>query len=260
MRIGVIIPTLDEEDVIERTLRTLLQRGRPAIVVVADCGSLDRTIALAQQFDVVTLSDSALNTRAKAMNVGAARALRDCPGLEALWFLHADSIPPHEWDSCIADGMNVVRVVGGAFDIRWNYEGVDLFRRTKLAFFQRINRFRFHLTHIFFGDQGIFVRPDAFEEVGHMPHVDLLEDVLLCRLLKRRGRLILARGVVRTNPRRFLKHGVCRQVMLDVWLLLSERLGLRQRRLHEWYNQEKAYEGRRSVSPDLGDSHIHSPR
>ena len=39
MKIGVVIPTLAEEALLGRTLRTLRRRGQPEVVVVADCGS-----------------------------------------------------------------------------------------------------------------------------------------------------------------------------------------------------------------------------
>ncbi len=241
MRIGVIIPTLQEEAVIEQTLRGLFERGDPATVVVADCGSRDRTTAISQQFDsVITICNAAFDSRASAMNAGAARARRECPDLDVLWFLHADSTPPERWDEAITVAMADEQVVGGAFDIRWDYTGIDWFRRAKLRMFQAINRMRFRRTRIFFGDQGIFVRVDAFEAAGRMADVSLLEDVLLCRRLRRLGRTRLARGVIRTNPRRFLRYGVCRQVMLDVWLLLAERLGFHPTRLHLKYNRNRA--------------------
>ena len=241
MRIGVIIPTLNEEVVIEQTLRSLFERGDPATVVVADCGSRDRTTAISRQFEsVIVIRDAAYDCRAAAMNAGAARAQRECPDLDVLWFLHADSTPPEAWDACIARALADEQVVGGAFDIRWDYSGIDWFRRAKLRMFQAINRMRFRITRIYFGDQGIFVRPDAFEAAGRMADVSLLEDVLLCRRLRRLGRTRLARGVIRTNPRRFLRYGVCRQVMLDVWLLLAERLGFHPTRLHLKYNRNRA--------------------
>lgn len=241
MRIGVIIPTLNEEAVIEQTLRIMFQRGDPATVVVADCNSRDRTTAISRQFEsVITISDAGFDSRAAAMNAGAARAQRECPDLDVLWFLHADSTPPEAWDACIARELADEQMVGGAFDIRWDYSGIDWFRRTKLRMFQAINRIRYRHTRIFFGDQGIFVRVGVFNEVGGMPEVSLLEDVILCRLLKKCGRLALAPELLRTNPRRFLRHGVCRQVMMDVWLLTAERLGFNPTRLHARYHHEKA--------------------
>ncbi len=241
MRIGVIIPTLQEEAVIEQTLRGLFERGDPATVVVADCGSRDRTTAITQQFEsVITICDAAFDNRASAMNAGAARARRECPDLDVLWFLHADSTPPQRWDEAITVAMADEQVVGGAFDIRWDYTGIDWYRRAKLRMFQAINRMRFRHTRIFFGDQGIFVRVGVFNEVGGLPDVSLLEDVILCRRLKKCGRLALAPELLRTNPRRFLRHGVCRQVMMDVWLLTAERLGFHSTRQHARYNHEKA--------------------
>ena len=101
------------------------------------------------------------------------------------------------------------------------------------------NRIRFRITKQYFGDQGIFVRTDAFAAAGGMPQVALMEDVILCRRLKRLGALRLARGRTVTSPRRFLRHGVLRQTAIDCVLLAAERVGLEPRRIHAWYNREK---------------------
>lgn len=240
MLIGVIIPTLNEEIVIEATLRAVLERGQPECLIVADCNSHDRTTSIAKQHGAVVIGGPHLKHRAAAMNEGAAWALKHHPNLDALWFLHADSMPPTGWDRSIGEVLEDERFVGGAFDIKWSITGVSWFIRTKLRIFSTINRTRFRLTHIYFGDQGIFVRPEAFLAAGRLADVALLEDVILSRKLKKIGRTRLASGLMRTNPRRFLRHGVCRQVMIDVWILLAERIGFHPARLYAWYNHENS--------------------
>ncbi|MDS4026286.1 MAG: hypothetical protein RKO25_04740 [Candidatus Contendobacter sp.] len=47
---------------------------------------------------------------------------------------------------------------------------------------------RSRLTGIATGDQGIFVRREAFERVGGSPLIVLMEDIAFSRLLKRQSR------------------------------------------------------------------------
>ncbi|MHC5113783.1 MAG: glycosyltransferase [Planctomycetota bacterium] len=240
MRIGVVIPTLDEEAGIGRTLSLLERRGRSVVTVVADCGSDDRTVAIAESHGVEAVCDPDLDSRAAAMNAGLARVLERAPDLDAIWFLHADSVPVAGWDESIAAALADPRVVGGAFDFQWDLRGVPWTAQLPLLLLCLYNRVRFRVTRSYFGDQGIFVRPRTLRAVGGLPAVMLMEDVVLCRRLKRHGRLRLARGRTVTSPRRFLRHGVVRQAILDLLLLGAERVGLQPTRLHAWYNREKA--------------------
>ena len=86
------------------------------------------------------------------------------------------------------------------------------------------------------GDQAMFIRRDALEKIGGVPDMPLMEDVELCRRLRKAGRLVLANATVTTSARRFTKLGVVRtylrmwSVMIRYWLGASpEEL----RRLYE---------------------------
>jgi len=240
MRIGVVIPTLDEEALIGRTLRALGRRGEAAVVVVADCGSRDRTVAIAARTGAVVTGGGHLTGRAAALEAGVEAALGRRPDLEALLFLHADCIPAHGWDRAIAEALDDRGAVGGAFDFRWDLRGVAAASRVGLLAISAYNRLRIRATRVYFGDQGIFVRPSVLAAIGGVPRVALLEDCILCRRLRKVGRLRLARGRMVTSPRRFLRHGIIRQAMIDAVILAAHRLGLEPTRLHAWYNREKA--------------------
>jgi glycosyltransferase involved in cell wall biosynthesis len=92
MRVGVVIPTLNEAARIGARLAELARMGEAATVVVADGGSTDGTVSIARSFPGVTLL-TAPRGRGTQMNAGA-RVLVDA-GAEVLLFLHADvSLPP----------------------------------------------------------------------------------------------------------------------------------------------------------------------
>ena len=239
MRIAVIIPTYCEERMLPVTLAALHQHGRSATVIVADCGSTDETTRLAREAGATVLHGPELVNRASAMNAGATWVIRNEPDIEALWFLHADTAPPPEWDCMIAEVLADQRVVGGAFRMVWNRNEIPRWMRVRLGALALINRMRYELTSSYFGDQGIFVRRTAFERIGGFPDVPLLEDVVLCRALRGIGVVRLAPATVVTSPRRFVRHGPIRQSLLDLGLLTAERLGLQPTRIHAWYNRER---------------------
>ena len=52
-------------------------------------------------------------------------------------------------------------------------------------------------------------------------------------------RTAVAAARVTTSPRRFLRHGIIRQALLDCTLLTAFNLGVRPSRLYAWYNRQK---------------------
>lgn len=95
---------------------------------------------------------------------------------------------------------------------------------------------RSRLTGIATGDQGIFVTRAAFEAVGRYANIRLMEDIALCKTLKRTaGPPLCLRQRVTTSGRRWETHGVWR----TIWLMWSLRaryaLGADPDRLHALY-------------------------
>ena len=157
-----------------------------------------------------------------------------------MWFLHGDTLAPPGWRSAIEALLADPAVVGGAFTQRFTptTPRPTWVQRRLLRFVCFCNRTRYRLTGVYFGDQGIFVRPAALAQVGGVPQAPLMEDVDLCRKLKALGKLRVSRVRISTSPRRFLKHGVIRQLLIDWWLLLRHRLGVRSEQLHARYNAD----------------------
>ncbi len=86
MKISVVIPTLNESAYLPRLLRALEQQScRPDEVIVADAGSKDHTVAIAQQWGAKVVGGG---LPAVGRNAGA----RSAQG-EYLLFLDADVIP-----------------------------------------------------------------------------------------------------------------------------------------------------------------------
>ena len=204
MRISVIIPTLNEADQIERTLRVLHAQPGPKEIIVADGGSKDDTVARARPHAEVV---EAPQGRARQMNRGAAAASGD-----AYFFLHADSRPP-------AQGLDVIRTVlrqpaveAGAFRLAFN-------RSTPLLDFYSWCT-KWPLVYICFGDRGLFVQRSTFELIGGYPDWPIFEDLEIARRLYERGGFRFMPQAVTTSARRFEQVGAFRQQLrnLRLWL------------------------------------------
>ena len=198
MRLSIIVPVLDEAAMLGEALQALAPfRERGAEVIVVDGGSRDRSLELAAaDADCVI---QAKRGRGTQMNAGARIARGD-----ALLFLHADTHLPVDADRL------VLRALGenawGRFDV--TITGTS----PLLPVIACLMNWRSRLTGIATGDQAIFVRREAFTQVGGFPEIPLMEDIAFSRALKRIGRPACP-ARVRTSGRRWERQGVVRTVV-----------------------------------------------
>ena len=218
--ISVIIPTLNEEAVIEQTLRSLRETSEVEIIVV-DGGSRDQTIKIARRY-AETLSSGP--GRGRQMNEGACHAHG-----QFLLFLHADSILPARALSQIVNTLKDPEVVGGAFQL-----GINT-KKFLLRMVATFANWRCAMTRIPYGDQGIFVRRTVFEKVGGYPDQPLMEDLEFSRRLKRQGRLVFLPDRVLTSSRRWDQEGIFCTTVRNQVLIFLYLLGVSPERLAPWY-------------------------
>lgn len=192
--ISIIVPVLDEAELIGSFLVQLRANAPEAEIILVDGGSEDRTIA-----ESAGLADQVLSAprgRARQMNAGAAVARG-----EVFWFLHADVLIPRNALGEIANALGETAVVGGCFRVRfprreWVYRLGDSLGNVGVEIFG-----------IALGDHGIFCRREAFSAVGGFPDVPLMEDAEFYRALRRVGRMRQLRKAIVASPRRFEQHG-----------------------------------------------------
>ena len=197
-RLSVVIPALNEARAIGATLAALAPlRARGHEVIVVDGGSSDGTAELAAGWCDRVLT--APRGRALQMNAGARAASGD-----VLLFLHADTRLPPRADELVLDCP-----AWGRFDVR--IEG----RHRLLKVVAWAMNLRSRLTGIATGDQAIFVRRELFPG---FPEIALMEDLALCRILKRIDAPCCLRERVVTSGRRWEARGVLRTIVL-MWRL-----------------------------------------
>ena len=224
-KLSIIIPTLNEADNIGQLLDDLnrgLARYSHEIIVV-DGGSNDATVT-----QVRNRVDHCLSSppgRAIQLNAGA-----DIACGELLLFLHADSrIPTGSLNSLLLKIDS--GVTWGRFDIRLSGH------QFLLRVVEKMMNLRSRLTGIATGDQGLFVRRDLFDRVAGYPPITLMEDIALCRALKKTGPPQCLRAIITSSSRRWQNNGVVRTIMLMWWLRLAYFLGVSPQRLARWYRQ-----------------------
>ena len=218
--ISVIIPTLNEETSLPRTVQALLAaRGRPELIVV-DGQSQDATVALASRY-CRTISSSP--GRALQMNRGAEEARGDI-----FLFLHADALVPPSGLLAIQRAMEDRRIVGGNFDVIFEGRGMAP------GVFTLINRWRRHFG-IFYGDSGIFVRRDAFRALSGFRPLPLMEDYDFARRLVKIGKTVCLKDSLLVSARRWEEHGLFRT--MAAWFLIQTffMLGVPARHLARFY-------------------------
>ncbi len=205
LRLSIILPVLDEAVGIAATLAGLAPlRAAGHEVIVADGGSSDATCALCHGW--VDHLVAAPRGRARQMNAGAALAQGD-----VLLFLHADTrLPPH------ADQLVAQAVQAGA---GWGRFDVLISGQSRLLpLVAALMNVRSRITGMATGDQAIFVRRALFHSVGGFADQPLMEDIQLCRQLRRTGSPACLRAKVITSGRRWDSRGAWRTITLMWWL------------------------------------------
>lgn len=173
--ISVIIPTLNERLRIERLLETLTRVTPPPEVIVADGGSEDGTVEAARSRGALVLR-SALG-RGQQLSTGASAARGGI-----LLFLHADSAFPEDGLGRIETVLGAdPAVIGGNFRVLFDGgTGFDRWLTDFYAWFRRKG--------LYYGDSGIFLRREAYEAIGGIRPIALMEDYDLSRRMERYGR------------------------------------------------------------------------
>ena len=222
-RLSVVIPALNEAAGISEVLQALAPLvARGAQLLVADGGSADGTVALAQAGGAQVIH--APRGRALQMNAGAQQANGD-----TLLFLHADTRLPPNADQLIAQALANGPQVWGRFDVC--IEGQPRMLRVIAAFMNRRSRW----TGIATGDQALFMTRAAFDAVGGFPVQPLMEDIEISRYLRRLSRPACLRAKVLTSGRRWETRGVWRTVLLMWRLRFAYWRGATPERLAELY-------------------------
>jgi rSAM/selenodomain-associated transferase 2/rSAM/selenodomain-associated transferase 1 len=228
---SVIIPTLNEAEAIGACIAHINNGQSNVEIIVVDGGSSDATIAVAESAGVKVIHTGPC--RGLQCNYGAAAATG-----EILIFLHADTILPNGAFDQLSEIFSNDEVKIGNFGIVFDTK--HWFLRL-LSFLSRFDMGLFR-----FGDQGIVIRKSFFDRLGGFPNWTLFEDFQLIRAARKETRIHRFSISVVTSARRFVKNGIIRQQIKNVYFTIQYLLGV-----PPWRLAEKYYGNRRKSDKNL---------
>lgn len=222
--LAIVIPVFNEAMILPNALKSLQALAVEELIFV-DGGSTDDTVQLIQDAGFTCLLSEA--GRAKQMNFGTINTTSDI-----ILYLHVDTT---------VSSSNILNIkktynqgfLSGRFDIRLSNDAL-IYRI--ISFF--INT-RSRLSKINTGDQGIFVRREAFEEVGGFPDIPLMEDVAITQQLKSLGKVACLKDKLMTSSRRWENNGAIRTVLLMWKIRFLYWLGIPPEKLVKIYRNAR---------------------
>ncbi|MEL6303453.1 MAG: TIGR04283 family arsenosugar biosynthesis glycosyltransferase [Bacteroidota bacterium] len=211
-----ISPLLDYLNAAESEQRNVLE------VICVDGGSTDGTLEVLETKEVTLVS--AEKGRAKQMNTGAREAKADI-----LYFLHADTYPPKNFDTHILEAIKN-KSVAGCFRMQFDTQNPIL------RFFAWLSRINHTLCRG--GDQSLFIQKDAFlASGGFNESYRIYEDTeFITRLYAENPFTILPHHVV-TSARKYREKGWLKVQFHFAMIHLKNYLGAGPEELYQYYRK-----------------------
>lgn len=227
--ISIIIPVLNESqtilELLEHLKNNLFSLCNIAEIIVVDGGSADGTFELLSTFPAGNLSVIPLASakgRALQMNNGAAQATGDI-----LYFLHADSYPPQDYDKLIIEQVTQGNPAG-CFKMQFDSKHWWL----RLAGW--LTQFKWRACRG--GDQSQFITKAIFEELkGFDERFIIYEDNDLINKLYARRQFVVIQEWLTTSARRYNENGVWK-LQFHFWSIYVRKwFGASAAELHTYY-------------------------
>lgn len=240
--LSIIIPVLNEADNIEKSFHYLCENISGEIdveIILVDGGSWDGTKDIIENFINGTSRPVRFQKpnrsfrvqiihsekgRAKQMNFGARNALG-----EILYFLHADSFPPKNFDKYI---LNEVQKGNSAGCFKMKFDSDHWWLRLAGWFTQ------FNIKSFRGGDQSQFITKSLFVEVGGFDEKYIIyEDNILISELYKRKKFVVIQQPLTTSARRYREQGIW-NLQYHFWMIhLKKYLGADSQELYDYYSK-----------------------
>ena len=233
IKISIIIPILNEEKNIISLLEHLEQnssKNNDFELLIVDGGSTDGSIIKIENYvknhhHIALISSE--RGRAKQMNRGRLQA-----NGAILYFLHADSYPPKNFDQYLIDEVKKGNLAG-CFKMKFNHPHWWL----KLAsWFTQFNWIACRG-----GDQSQYITATLFDEIGGFNEDYIIyEDQILIKELYKRNQFIVIQKWICTSARLYERKGIW-NLQYHFWAIYIKKwLGADATSLHRYYSRHIA--------------------
>ncbi|GMN09934.1 TIGR04283 family arsenosugar biosynthesis glycosyltransferase [Croceitalea sp. MTPC9] len=224
-KISIIIPVLNEATGIGKLLDYILSINSKYTceILLVDGGSTDATLNVLKDYKVSVFSSK--RGRAAQMNFGAKKASGDI-----LYFLHADTFPPKNFDKLIVEAYNSGAETGC---FRMRFDSKNPF----LRFFGWLSRINHTLCRG--GDQSLFITKTLFEKNhGFNEKYLIYEDSeFIFRLYKETNFIVLPYYVI-TSARKYRQKGWLKVQFHFGMIHLKNYLGASPDELYAYYSKK----------------------
>jgi rSAM/selenodomain-associated transferase 2 len=242
-KISIIIPILNEAETIEKLFNHLIENSSKqniAEITVIDGGSTDASKDIISKFDLYREANTETNSglmnqtkiilvnsskgRAKQMNIGSKVATGSI-----LYFLHADSFPPKDFDQHIINEVENGHLAG-CFRLQFDHSHWWLRLASWLT--------QFHWRACRGGDQSQFITKALFDDIGGFDEsYTIYEDNILINELYKRKQFKVINKKLRTSARRYEKHGIWK-LQYHFWAIYVKKwLGASAEDLYNYYKK-----------------------
>ncbi|WP_299885292.1 TIGR04283 family arsenosugar biosynthesis glycosyltransferase [uncultured Lacinutrix sp.] len=224
-KISIIIPILNEADTIKDLLYHLIDNAsleNISEIIVVDGGSTDGSQSIIKSLDLSITLLTSPKGRAKQMNVGAKAAKS-----KILYFLHADSYPPHRYDEFIINEVKNNNLAG-CFKMKFDHSHWWL----RLASW--LTKFSWRACRG--GDQSQFITKTLFETLGCFNEkFTIYEDNDLINKLYAINEFVVIQQWLTTSARRYKDNGIWK-LQYHFWTIYVKKwFGASAEELHKYY-------------------------
>lgn len=257
-KLSIIIPILNEAETIGKLLQYLIEyssKENISDIIVVDGYSSDGSQEIIK--DIITSNDSEYNEeayreekqtvldtkffhenftrtniqlinsqkgRAKQMNLGAKHVKGNI-----LYFLHADSFPPKNFDQLIIEEV-IKGNLAGCFRMQFDHNHWWLRLASWLT--------QFPCRACRGGDQSQFITKNLFEDIGGFDEsYSIYEDNILINELYKRNQFVVINKKLKTSARRYEVHGIWK-LQYHFWAIYVKKwFGASAEDLHRYYKK-----------------------
>ena len=225
--LSVIVPTLNSAGCLPGLADCLVEGVRKQMIrelVISDGGSEDGTEAIADGLGARFIVGGA--SRGRQLAAGARIA-----GGRWFLFLHADTVLATGWSEDVAWHMTHRPELASHFRLGFIGGGFCA------GFVAGWANFRSIILGLPYGDQGLLISRQQYEQSGGYPDIPLMEDVAIARALRKRIRPM--NSTILTDPRRYQEEGWLMRGSRNLITLVRYLLGTSPATLARGYNRRQ---------------------
>lgn len=243
--ITVVVPTLNSETTLAASLSALVPAvvdGFVREVIIADGGSRDRTLRIADQAGATIVR--APRGRGSQIVAGAAKARG-----QWIMILHSDTVLAPGWSRDAATFMEKVdtgRRPAGAAAFRFALDDEGIAPRIV----ETLVALRANILKRPYGDQGLLLPLALYKDLGGFQKMPILEDLDFVRRLGGR-RVSMLRSAAVTSPDRYIAEGYLRRVLRNQYCLLMYALGRSVEQIYDVYHSSQTVESTDDFLPPV---------